>query len=80
MIRAIGSVPYSMKPRRRWGNQAVCSVYKVTLARRHVTLADDGVCRILIALQQSEATRLAEEVGKRTPYITVLFNNAGSAP
>ncbi|TCD60739.1 hypothetical protein EIP91_009607 [Steccherinum ochraceum] len=25
----------------------------------------------------SEAKRLADEVGKRTPYITVLFNNAG---
>ncbi|THH30885.1 hypothetical protein EUX98_g3300 [Antrodiella citrinella] len=27
--------------------------------------------------KKSEAKRLADEVGKRTPYITVLFNNAG---
>ncbi|KIP06484.1 hypothetical protein PHLGIDRAFT_106957 [Phlebiopsis gigantea 11061_1 CR5-6] len=27
--------------------------------------------------KKSEATRLAEEVGKHTPYVTVLFNNAG---
>lgn len=26
---------------------------------------------------QSEAKRLAEEVAKREPYVTVLFNNAG---
>ncbi|KAL4246476.1 NAD(P)-binding domain superfamily protein [Abortiporus biennis] len=27
--------------------------------------------------KKSEAKRLAEEIGKRTPYITALFNNAG---
>ncbi|CAL1699010.1 unnamed protein product [Somion occarium] len=27
--------------------------------------------------KKSEAKRLAEEVGKHTPYVTVLFNNAG---
>lgn len=36
----------------------------------------DGRGALTLSLQ-AEATRLAEEVGKRVPHVTVLFNNAG---
>ncbi len=34
--------------------------------------------QLVFSASQSEASRLAEEVGKREQPVTVLFNNAGS--
>ena len=42
-------------------------------------LSSSAVNHLTIGNSQSEATRLAEEVGKREKYVTVLFNNAGCA-
>ena len=67
---------FTMRLLRSLGSTVECTASKETSDGRFVK--DSSTMRMqLIPRVQSEAVRIAGEVGKRTRYVTVLFNNAG---
>lgn len=67
-----------MTPLRRKTNPVGSMALKATLGRRYALELKALWFAFNNLVPQSEALRLAAEVGKREQHITVLFNNAGS--